>query len=122
MGRRSTRQAEKTKPCHRVLLGLRAAYWAEVDYRLAHFGGEQSFAGRLEPVFRMQLTFRSAADPEDGLPVANTQRVDFALDYHLPHEVRINTSYSRELSAAGNRNVWQTGIVYRFLIPLRREK
>jgi len=97
-------------------------YWAEADYRLAHFGGEQSFVGRLEPVFRMQQTFRSATDPEDGLPVANTQRVDFALDYHLPHEVRINTSYSRELSSSGNRNIWQTGIVYRFLIPLWREK
>lgn len=97
-------------------------YWAEGDYRLAHFGGEQSLVGRLEPVFRMQQTFRSAPDPEDGLPVANTQRVDFALDYHMPHEVRINTSYSRELSSAGNRNIWQTGIVYRFLIPLWREK
>lgn len=97
-------------------------YWAEADYRLAHFGGEQSLVGRLEPVFRMQQTFRSAADPEDGLPFANTRRADFALDYHLPHEVRINTSYSREFAATGNRNIWQTGILYRFLIPLWREK
>lgn len=97
-------------------------YWAEADLRLAHFGGEQSIIGRLEPVFRMQQTFRSAVDAEDGLPAANTQRADFALDYHLPHEVRINTSYSRELSSSGNRNIWQTGIVYRFLIPMRREK
>ena len=97
-------------------------YWAEADYRLARFGGEQSFVGRLEPVFRLQQTFRSAPDSEDGLPLANTQRADFALDYRLPHEVRINTSYSRQLSSAGNRNIWQTGIVYRFLIPLWREK
>lgn len=97
-------------------------YWAEADYRLAHFSGEQSFFGRFEPVFRMQQTFRSAPDPEDGLPAANTQLVDFALDYNLPHEVRINSSYSRELSSTGNRNIWQTGIVYRFLFPLRGEK
>ena len=63
-----------------------------------------------------------AVDFEDGLPAADTQKVDFALDYHLPHEVRINTSYSRELSSTGNRNIWQTGIVYRFLMPLWREK
>ena len=97
-------------------------YWAEADYQLARFGGDQSFIGRFEPVFRMQQTFRSAVDFEDGLPAADTQKVDFALDYHLPHEVRINTSYSRELSSTENRNIWQTGIVYRFLIPLWREK
>jgi hypothetical protein len=97
-------------------------YWAEAGYRLAYFGGEQSLVGRLEPVFRMQQTFRSAPDSEDGLPVPNTQRADFALDYHLPHEVRINTSYSRELSSTRNRNIWQTGIFYRFLIPLWRAK
>lgn len=97
-------------------------YWAEAGYRLAHFGGQQSIVGRLAPVFRMQQTFRSAPDREDGLPAANTQRVDFALDYYLPHEVRVNTSYSREFSSSGNRNIWQTGIIYRFLIPLWREK
>jgi hypothetical protein len=97
-------------------------YWAEADFRVARFGGEQSILGRLEPVFRMQQTFRSAADSEDKLPAANTRQADFALDYHLPHEVRINTSYSRQLSSTGNRNIWQTGIVYRFLIPLWRDK
>lgn len=97
-------------------------YWLEADYRLAHFGGEQSFVGRFEPVFRMQQTFRNQPDAEDGLPGVDTNRVDFALDYHLPHEVRINTSYARELSSNGNRNIWQTGIVYRFLLPLWRRK
>jgi hypothetical protein len=76
--------------------------------------------GRFEPVLRVQQTFRSQPDSEDGLPAADTQKVDFALDYHLPHEVRINTSYSRQLSSTGNRNIWQTGIVYRFLIPTWR--
>lgn len=97
-------------------------YWAEADYRLAHFGGEQSLFGRLGPVFRLQQTFRTLPDAEDGLPSANTQEVDFALDYNLPHEIRLNSSYSRELSSTGNRNIWQTGIVYRFLFPLWRSK
>jgi hypothetical protein len=97
-------------------------YWIEADYRWLRFHGEDSLVGRIEPVLRVQQTFRSQPDAEDGLPPADTQKVDFALDYHLPSEVRINTSYSRQLSSAGNRNIWQTGIVYRFLIPTWRSK
>jgi hypothetical protein len=97
-------------------------YWLEADYRLARFGGGDSLAGRLEPVFRMQQTFRNQPDPSDGVPAADTQRADFGLDYRLPHEIRINTSYSRQFSSTGNRNIWQTGIVYRFLFPTWREK
>ena len=97
-------------------------YWIETAYRLAAFGGEESFVGRFEPVFRMEQTFRSKPDPEDGLPSANTQLPNFALNYHLPHEVRIQTSYSRQFSSTGNVNIWQTGIVYRFLFPAWRGK
>ena len=53
----------------------------------------------------------------DGLPLVNSQRVDFGLDYNLPHNARIITSYARQFSSAGNRNIWETGIVYRFLFP-----
>jgi hypothetical protein len=97
-------------------------YWLEADYRLARFGGEDTVAGRLEPVFRIQQTFRNQPDPSDGLPAADTQRADFGLDYRLPHEIRINTSYSRQFSSTGDRNIWQTGIIYRFLFPSWREK
>ena len=92
-------------------------YWFETDYRLSHFGGEDSALGRLEPIFRMQQTFRNNPDPNDGLPSVPTQRADFGLDYHLPHEVRINTSYSRQFSSNGNVNIWETAIIYRFLFP-----
>ena len=97
-------------------------YWIESAYRLSQFGGEESWLGRLEPIFRMQQTFRNSPDPSDGLPAADTQRADFGLDYHLPHEVRINTSYARQFSATGNFNAWETGIVYRFLFPTWRGK
>ena len=97
-------------------------YWAEADYRLARFGGEESFVGRMEPVFRVQQTFRNQTDFSDGLPSADTKRVDFGFDYRLPHEVRINTSYSRQFSSTGNRNVWLTGIVYRFMFPTWKGK
>jgi hypothetical protein len=97
-------------------------YWAEADYRLSHFGGTESAVGRFEPVFRMQQTFRGTPDSSDGLPSVDTRRADFGLDYHMPHEVRINTSYSRQFSSTGNRNIWETGIVYRFLFPTWRGK
>jgi hypothetical protein len=97
-------------------------YWIEAGYRKNRFGGDQGFFQRFEPLVRMQQTFRSKPDANDGLPAANTQLVDFGLDYHLPHEIRINTSYSREFSPAGDRNIWQTAIVYRFLIPTWRDK
>ena len=97
-------------------------YWFETGYRLSHFGGADSALGRLEPLFRMQQTFRSQPDSNDGLPSVNTQRADFGLDYHLPHEVRINTSYSRQFASTGDVNIWETGIVYRFLFPTWKSK
>jgi hypothetical protein len=97
-------------------------YWVEADYRLSRFGGPESPLGRLEPVFRWQQTFHGLPDPSDGLPPADTQRADFGLDYHFPHEVRINTSYSRQFSSTGNVNIWETGIVYRFLFPIWKER
>ena len=92
-------------------------YWMEAAYRLSQVGGAESVIGRLEPVFRMQQVFRNSPDPTDGLAGADTRRIDFGLDYFLPHDVRINTSYSRQFSSAGNGNIWQTGLVYRFMIP-----
>jgi hypothetical protein len=92
-------------------------YWIEADYRTQAFGGLDSFIGRFEPVFRLQQTFRRDTIVSDGLPLVNTQRADFGLDYNLPHNTRILTSYARQFSSAGNRNIWEAGIVYRFLFP-----
>lgn len=97
-------------------------YWLEADYRLRAFGGLDSWMGRAEPVFRMQQTFRRDTIVSDGLPLSNTQRAEFGLDYNLPHNTRIITSYSRQFSSAGNRNIWETGIVYRFLFPTWKGK
>lgn len=92
-------------------------YWMEAAYRFSQIHGRDSSIGRFEPVFRMQQTFRNSPDFSDGLPAADTQRTDFGLDYFLPHEVRIITSYSRQFSSSGNGNMWETGLVYRFLTP-----
>jgi hypothetical protein len=97
-------------------------YWSEADYRLAVLGGADSFWGRFEPLFRMQQTFRLNQAGSDSVPSVNTQRADFGLDYNLPHNVRILTSYARQFSSTGNENVWETGIVYRFLFPAWKGK
>jgi hypothetical protein len=92
-------------------------YWIETAYRTEAFGGFDSFVGRFEPVFRMNQSFRLDKLGGDGVPNVSTQQADFGLDYNLPHNTRILTSYSRQFSSAGNSNIWQTGIVYRFLFP-----
>lgn len=97
-------------------------YWVEADYRTQAFGGLNSWIGRFEPLFRMQQTFRRDTIVSDGVPLVNTQRADFGLDYNLPHNTRILTSYSRQFSSSGNENVWETGIVYRFLFPTWKGK
>jgi hypothetical protein len=97
-------------------------YWIETAYRTSAFGGLDSFVGRFEPVFRMNQSFRRDTVVSDGLPLVNTQRADFGLDYNLPHNTRILTSYSRQFSSTGNSNIWQTGIVYRFLFPAWKGK
>lgn len=97
-------------------------YWIEADYRMRAFGGADSVVGRLEPLFRIQQTFRRDTIASDGLPPVNTQRADFGLDYNLPHNTRILSSYARQFSAIGNHNVWETGIVYRFLFPTWKGK
>lgn len=93
-------------------------YWLEAAYRLAKSGGEETWLGRLQPVFRMQQFFRHSANPGDLLPAVNTQQADFGLNYYLPHEIRLNASYSRQFSMLGDRNIWNVAITHRFLLPL----
>lgn len=94
-----------------------AGYWMEADYRLSHFGGPESIIGRVEPIFRWQQVFRNSPDPTDGLPSVDTKQVEFGLDYRLPHEIRILTSYGRQLTPVGDVNIWRAGVVYRLLFP-----
>jgi hypothetical protein len=96
-------------------------YWVETDYRTHAFGGPDNWIGRFEPVFRMQQTFRINQLGSDSVPSVNSQRVDFGLDYNLPHNVRILTSYGRQFSST-DVNIWETGIVYRFLFPTWKGK
>jgi hypothetical protein len=95
-------------------------YWIESAYRLSQWRGEDSLVGRLEPVFRMQQTFRDSPGAGDGLPSTNTQQADFGFVYHLPHETRFGSSYARKFSSTGNANIWNMSLTYRFLFPAWR--
>jgi len=97
-------------------------YWFETAYRTHAFGGPDNWIGRFEPLFRMQQSFRFDNRASDGVPGVNLQQADFGLDYNLPHNVRILTSYERQFSSAGNANIWETGIVYRYLFPMWKGK
>lgn len=97
-------------------------YWMESEFHLARASSGSVFRRGLQPVVRWQQTFRSSPDSSDGLPSADTKRADFGLDFLFPHDLRINSSYSRQLSSTRNSNIWQTGIVYRFLFPTWRAK
>lgn len=97
-------------------------YWMESEFHLTRSPSANAFRRGLLPVFRWQQTFRGSPDPSDGLPAANTNQPDFGLDFLFPHEIRLNSSYSRQFSSTGDVNIWQTGIVYRFLFPTWRGK
>jgi hypothetical protein len=93
-------------------------YWVEAAYRFHQPGqGERWYAG-FQPMFRMQQFLRGTPAPGDSLPAAGTQQADFGLNYNFAHNVRVNSSYSRNFSGLGNSNIWSAGVTYRFLIPL----
>lgn len=97
---------------------LGRGFWLEGDYRLSRFRGPDSLLGRLQLVGRAQQYTHGLPDPTFTLPSNDTQRAEFGWNYYLPHEVRLNASYGRQFSPAGNLNVWNFAITYRFLFPL----
>jgi hypothetical protein len=93
-------------------------YWLEGAYRFSKFNGPSSWIGRLQAIGRVQQFYLGTPSPNDVLPGADTQQVDFGLNYYLPHNLRLNGSYGRQFSSLGNANVWNLQVTYRFLFPL----
>jgi hypothetical protein len=93
-------------------------YWLEGAYRFSRFRGPTSWVGRLQAVGRLQQFYLGTPAPDDVLPGADTQKVDFGLNYYLPHNLRLNASYGRQFSSLGNANIWNLQVTYRFLFPL----
>jgi hypothetical protein len=93
-------------------------YWLEAGYRFSRFRGDDSWLGRLQAIGRVQQFKRGTFSPIDALPGADTNQVDFGLNYYLPHNLRLNSSYGRQFSSLGNSNIWNFEVTYRFLFPL----
>jgi len=92
-------------------------YWLEGAYRLASSRTVSGPVSRLQVVARVQQFFKGNPAPEDLLPSADVNQFDFGLNYYLPHDVRLNGSYGRAYSSAGNFNVWNFAVTYRFVFP-----
>jgi hypothetical protein len=92
-------------------------YWLEGAYRFSTSRDMTSWLSRLQAVARVQQYFKGNPTPQDLLPSANTNQFDIGLNYYLPHNVRLNGSYGRQYSTAGNANIWNFQITYRFLFP-----
>jgi hypothetical protein len=93
-------------------------YWLEGAYRLSRYRGSTTWLGRLQAVGRVQQFYVGRPTSIDVIPAADTQQVDFGLNYYLPHNLRLNASYGRQFSSLGNFNVWNLQVTYRFLFPL----
>jgi len=93
-------------------------YWLEGAYHVAATRDEDTWLSRLQVVGRIQQFFKGQQPtPADALPAVDVNQFDFGLNYYLPHNVRLNGSYGRQFSSAGNANIWNFEIVYRFLFP-----
>jgi len=92
-------------------------YWLEGAYRIAPNRDMNTWLSRLQPVARVQQYFKGTPTSIDALPSVNVNQFDVGLNYYFPHNVRLNGSYGRQYSTAGNFNVWNFEIVYRFLFP-----
>jgi hypothetical protein len=94
-----------------------SGYWVESAYRLTQIPFLQNQFRRTQLVARMQQFFVGQV-PNDALPSVNTQMFEFGLNYYFMDGVKAASSYGRQFSSEGNKNVLTVGLTYRFLIPL----
>jgi hypothetical protein len=48
----------------------------------------------------------------------NTRQFEFGVNYYFRDGLRGVSSYGRQFSEMGNKNVWTIGLTYRFAFPL----
>ncbi len=94
-----------------------SGYWVESAYRLSQLRFLQNEMRRTQLVARMQQ-FITGDLPSDSLPSVNTKQFEFGLNYYFIDGLKATSSYGRQFSADGNKNVWTLGLTYRFVLPL----
>lgn len=97
-----------------------SGYWLESAYRLSQAPFWRGELRRTQVVARMQQFFVGALQ-SDALPTVKTNMFEFGLNYYLKDGLKATSSYGRQFSAEGNKNVWTIGMTYRFVCPLGRE-
>lgn len=97
-----------------------SGYWLESAYRLNQVPFWRDELRRTQVVARMQQFFVGRL-PSDALPTVNIHMFEFGLNYYLMDGMKATTSYGRQFSAGGNKNVWTIGVTYRWVFPLGRE-
>jgi hypothetical protein len=96
-----------------------SGYWLESAYRLSQAPFWRDELRRTQIVARMQQSFPGALQSGTVSPV-NTNMFEFGLNYYLMDGWKTTSSYGRQFSAVGNKNVWTIGMTYRFVCPLGR--
>jgi len=95
-----------------------SGYWVEPAYRLSQLPFLRNEMRRTQLVARLQQYFTGDLPGSDDLPSVNTQQFEFGLNYYFTDRLRTTSSYGRQFSSEGNKNVWTFGVTYRFLVPL----
>jgi len=98
---------------------LGQGYWIEPALRLSAFS-HAKFLSHTQVVGRFQQFFTKPGVVDDDLPGADTKEPEIGLNYYFIDGLRATASYGRQLSSAGNANIWTSGITYRFAFPLGR--
>jgi hypothetical protein len=96
-----------------------SGYWVESAYRLRQAPFWNDELRRTQVVARMQEFFVGTVPATSVLP-ANTQQVEFGLNYYFRDDLRAVSSYGRKFTSLGNENIWTVGITYRFVLPIGR--
>jgi hypothetical protein len=94
-----------------------SGYWIEPAYRLSQVPFWQNAMRRTQVVARLQQYFVGEL-PSDSLPSVDTRQFEFGVNYYFRDGLRGVSSYGRQFSDMGNKNIWTIGLTYRFAFPL----
>ena len=94
-----------------------SGYWIEPAYRLSQIPFWRTGLRRAQITARLQQ-FHLGDLQSDDLPSVDTRQFEFGVNYYFMDGLRAVSSYGRQFSSDGNKNVWSFGVTYRFVIPL----
>lgn len=92
-------------------------YWIQGAYTLSQVPVANSFFKRMEIAGRVQQSFPQNGGG-NGVPSVDTKRPGVALNYYIKDNLRLVSSYERQLTSARDANLWNIGFTYRWVWPL----